>query len=542
MVESDTTSGDERVVDGRYRLVRPLGRGAMGAVYEAVRLVDGARVAVKLVHPHLSKNDVNAARFAREVRLTQELDHPGIIRTFDAGLDGDGSLFLVMELLEGQTLRDRIVSAQYTPAQAVWILTEVLRALAVAHRAGIVHRDLKPENIFLARTPEGHEVVKLLDFGIARELESVSVTRTETTVGTPSYMAPEQATSAKTVGPAADVWAVGVMLYRVLTGALPFTGDGPYEVVLRVCSTPHPPVLSVAPDADPVLAAIVERCLEKDYRTRPGDADALLTLLEPLVERPRGLSHVVAHAGAPVLPQRARPAASRERPLRSDTPLEAALASGALTPMAPASRAPWVWGLVLLAAGVTGAGLLLGLSSADPTPLDTAEPTAVVSPAGPAPSRVEVPTAAAPSAPAPAATPEPVAVESSAATPPRSPARAPGTAAPRPSERRARATAASVDGARLGATDVVPESGEEDAEVEIAREPAGSPPPPAPTAQAEAAAPELPPIVAAPSPSASTSPAPSASASASAAKPAAPTPSPSASASKKPKAPPFVSF
>jgi hypothetical protein len=104
MVESDTTSGDERVVDGRYRLVRPLGRGAMGAVYEAVRLVDGARVAVKLVHPHLSKNDVNAARFAREVRLTQELDHPGIIRTFDAGLDGDGSLFLVMELLEGQTL------------------------------------------------------------------------------------------------------------------------------------------------------------------------------------------------------------------------------------------------------------------------------------------------------------------------------------------------------------------------------------------------------------------------------------------------------
>ena len=101
MVESDTTSGDERVVDGRYRLV------------------DGARVAVKLVHPHLSKNDVNAARFAREVRLTQELDHPGIIRTFDAGLDGDGSLFLVMELLEGQTLRDRIVSAQYTPAQAI---------------------------------------------------------------------------------------------------------------------------------------------------------------------------------------------------------------------------------------------------------------------------------------------------------------------------------------------------------------------------------------------------------------------------------------
>lgn len=536
MVESDTTASGERVVDGRYRLVRPLGRGAMGAVYEAVRLEDGARVAVKLVHPHLSKNDVNAARFAREVRLTQELDHPGIIRTFDAGLDGDGSLFLVMELLEGQTLRDRIVSAQYTPAQAVWILTEVLRALAVAHRAGIVHRDLKPENIFLARTPDGHEVVKLLDFGIARELESASVTRTETTVGTPSYMAPEQATSAKTVGPAADVWAVGVMLYRVLTGALPFTGDGPYEVVLRVCSTPHPPVLSVAPDADPVLAAIVERCLEKDYRTRPGDADALLTLLEPLVERPRGLSHVVAHGGATVLPQRARPA-SRELPLRADTPMEAALASGALTPMAPASRAPWVWGLVLVAAGVTGAGLLFGLASADPTPLEVAAPAAAAP--SPASARVEATVAPSPSVPAQAATPEPVAAESRPAAPPSSPARLPGatTPAPRPSERRARATAEPVAGVP-GAGNGARESAEDEAEVEIAKEPAVASPSPAPAAPVAPAAPELPPLVAAPSPSASTAP----SASASAAKPAAPTPSPSASASKKPKAPPFVSF
>jgi serine/threonine-protein kinase len=534
MVESDTTSGDERVVDGRYRLVRPLGRGAMGAVYEAVRLVDGARVAVKLVHPHLSKNDVNAARFAREVRLTQELDHPGIIRTFDAGLDGDGSLFLVMELLEGQTLRDRIVSAQYTPAQAVWILTEVLRALAVAHRAGIVHRDLKPENIFLARTPEGHEVVKLLDFGIARELESVSVTRTETTVGTPSYMAPEQATSAKTVGPAADVWAVGVMLYRVLTGALPFTGDGPYEVVLRVCSTPHPPVLSVAPDADPVLAAIVERCLEKDYRTRPGDADALLTLLEPLVERPRGLSHVVAHGAAPVLLQRARPAVARELPLRSDTPLEAALASGALTPMAPASRAPWVWGLVLLAAGVTGAGLLFGLGSADPTPLEVTAPAAVVAPS---PALVPVEAAASPSA-----TAEPVVVESRPTASPSEPGRAPSTTtpAPRPSERRARATAEPVAGGRV-ADDAARESGEDEAEVEVAREPVVSSPSATPAAPSPApAAPELPPLVAAPSPSASAAPSPSASASAP--RPASPTPTPSASASKKPKAPPFVSF
>lgn len=554
MVESDTTAGAERVVDGRYRLVRPLGRGAMGAVYEAVRAADGARVAVKLVHPHLSKNDVNAARFAREVRLTQGLDHPGIIRTFDAGLDSDGSLFLVMELLEGETLRDRIVSARYTPGQALWILTEVLRALAVAHRAGIVHRDLKPENIFLARTPDGHEVVKLLDFGIARELESVSVTRTETTVGTPSYMAPEQATSAKTVGPAADVWAVGVMLYRVLTGALPFTGEGPYEVVLRVCSTPHPPVLSVAPDADPVLAAIVERCLEKDHRTRPADADALLTLLEPLIERPRGLSHVVAHADAPPLLQRARPAAPREVPLRSDTPLEAALASGALTPMAAPSRLAWVWGLVLLAAGVTGAGLLFGLSSADPTPLEVPDPAAVVAPGSAAPSGAAIAPAAPGAAEAvPAAAADAVPTASSVAAPAASPVAAPpaspeasaaraSDAAPRRTgDRRARALAPEASPAGERTPSEAPDTADE-AEVEISREPVAPPPSPSPAA---AETPALPPLVASPratpSPTQSAS-APAPSASASAPRPASPTPSPSASASKKPKAPPFVSF
>jgi len=232
-----------RVVAGKYVLRRLIGRGAMGSVYEARRVSDGESVAVKLVHPHLSKNESNVARFSREARLTSELDHPGIVRTTDAGADADGALFLAMELLAGETFGRRLEHGEYTIEQAMWIITQVLRPLAVAHRAGIVHRDLKPENVFLARVGAKSEVVKLLDFGIARELEGAQLTRTENTVGTPSYMAPEQATNAKAVGPPADVWAIGVMMYRVVAGVLPFVGEGPYEVVLKVCGLPHPPLL-----------------------------------------------------------------------------------------------------------------------------------------------------------------------------------------------------------------------------------------------------------------------------------------------------------
>ncbi len=352
---TDVTTRDlGRAVAGRYGLLREIGRGAMGAVYEAIRFSDGTHVAVKLIHAHLAKSDINAARFAREARVSQALDHPGIVRTFDAGTDSDGALYLAMELLEGETLREGLDAGHYTNAQAVWIVTEVLRALAVAHRAGVVHRDLKPDNVFIARTADGSDVVKLLDFGIARELESASVTRTETTVGTPHYMAPEQATSAKTVGPAADVWAMGVLLYRLLTGQLPFMGENPYDVMLRVCASPHTPIHLVAPDADPVVAAIAEQCLMKDPKVRPADAAALLRLLDPLVTRPRGLSRVKGHR-CPLT----------DAPTRSEillAPIRVATPEARPVPPAPTLQVP-------------GRGATRGLHRPAPAPDASEEPT-----------------------------------------------------------------------------------------------------------------------------------------------------------------------
>jgi serine/threonine protein kinase len=261
-----------RVVAEKYILGATLGRGAMGEVYQAWHAVTGQPVALKLIHPHIAQHAVTGPRFLREARVTARVDHPGVVRVLDAGADRDGALFLVMELLEGETLRAALDRGRLNMIEALQIVSATLGALEAAHGAGIVHRDLKPDNIFLARTSDGGEVVKLLDFGIARELESASVTRTETAVGTPHYMAPEQAMSAKTVGPAADVWSVGVLLYRIVTGQLPFVGDGPYETVLRVCSVVHTPVSALVPEVPPALAALIEHCLMKLPEARVSSA------------------------------------------------------------------------------------------------------------------------------------------------------------------------------------------------------------------------------------------------------------------------------
>ncbi|MCU0676176.1 MAG: serine/threonine protein kinase [Myxococcota bacterium] len=263
------------VVAGRYRVEAHLASGGMGAVYRARHTLADRVVALKILRPTSMGLDVaDVRRFRREATAAAHIGHPGIVEVLDAGVE-EGFLFLVMELLEGESLRARRRHA--TRAELLGWIRALLDPLAAAHEKGFVHRDLKPENVFLARTPEG-ERLKLLDFGIARSIGGPSDTRTGTGLGTPGYMAPEQALEARGASPAADVWSVGVMLYETITGRRPFEGETPHATILRAVSEPHAPLVEVAPE----LAALVDACLAKRPADRPRDARELRARLDAL--------------------------------------------------------------------------------------------------------------------------------------------------------------------------------------------------------------------------------------------------------------------
>ncbi|MCA9607573.1 MAG: serine/threonine protein kinase, partial [Myxococcales bacterium] len=208
----------DRLIGGRYKVVRKLAEGGMGEVYEAQHNLSKKKVALKILFPHIGKDEAARQRFLREVSAPAQIGHEGIVEVYDAGFDTqDGSLFVAMEFIDGEPLRDRLSRGGVGLDQLLDWFEEMLDPLAAAHASGIVHRDLKPENVMLAKKRDS-EVIKLLDFGIARDLDSSkdNVTHTGIAMGTPHYMAPEQAMSAKGVTAAADVWAMGVMLYEAL--------------------------------------------------------------------------------------------------------------------------------------------------------------------------------------------------------------------------------------------------------------------------------------------------------------------------------------
>ncbi|MCK6544441.1 protein kinase [Myxococcota bacterium] len=285
-----------RVIHGRYTLGRELGRGAMATVYAARDSVDGRDVAVKVIHPHVAAEDRVRQRLGREVSVASKIPHPNVVQIFDSGVEpSDGSFFIVMELLRGETLLERLRRGDVDARAAMDLVCALLDPLATAHASGVVHRDLKPANVFLTPLEDGSERVTLLDFGIARDLDAGSLTRTESMLGTPQYMAPEQAMDAKRASPAADVWAVGVLLYFALCRAHPFVGESAYDVVIRACTQPHAPLSSRVRGLDARLEALVDRCLSKDPAGRPTDARALRGELQALLaldDVQRSLEHL----------------------------------------------------------------------------------------------------------------------------------------------------------------------------------------------------------------------------------------------------------
>ncbi|MBO6935067.1 MAG: protein kinase [Deltaproteobacteria bacterium] len=271
-----------QLVGGRYEIVRKIAEGGMGAVFEAKHHMTKKTVALKVLFPHIGKDEASKQRFFREVSAAAEIAHPGIVDCFDSGVDpNDGSLFVAMELLQGDTMTDWLMRGGHSRDDILDFMDRVLEPLAAAHSRGIVHRDLKPDNVFLSQQPDGSVVVKILDFGIARDLDTSkdNVTRTGIAMGTPHYMAPEQAMSARGVLATADVWALGVMLYEALTGRTPFDGETASAIVVHACTQPHPPIQDILPDLSPPIAQLVDRCLDKTPQNRPANAAELQQLL-----------------------------------------------------------------------------------------------------------------------------------------------------------------------------------------------------------------------------------------------------------------------
>jgi serine/threonine-protein kinase len=255
----------------------------MGAVYEAENLRTGRRVAVKLL---LSEHvrSTRGERFVREARAASRLEHANIVDVLDMEQDGpDGPPFIVQEFLDGQDLRAVLRErGRLDPSEVRATLLPVMRALAYAHARGIVHRDIKPENIFLSRNSEGAVVPKVIDFGVAKVLDldlAAQITRTGASLGTPAYMSPEQARGDDVIDASSDVWAIGVVMYELLTGEPPFNDSNPNRVLASVLMLSVPRIESRWRDACHDLSAIVHRALEREpakrYATMGEFADAL---------------------------------------------------------------------------------------------------------------------------------------------------------------------------------------------------------------------------------------------------------------------------
>jgi serine/threonine-protein kinase len=266
-----------QIIAHRYRILACIGSGGMSEVYAAEHMPLGTRVAFKRLPPDRARGD-HGLRFDREARAAARLSHPGCVQVLDVGRCLDGGRFLVMELLEGPTLRQRLrESGAFAPARAIRVVCELLAALAHAHSLNVLHRDVKPENAMFARRAGGERVV-LIDFGLARLLEEPSVTGMGVCVGSPSYVAPERLLE-QPYDETADVYSVGVVLYELLTGVRPITGADRAEIMrghIRVAPCPPHQLHAGVPLA---LSAIAMRALSKQPERRFRSAEAMLSAL-----------------------------------------------------------------------------------------------------------------------------------------------------------------------------------------------------------------------------------------------------------------------
>ena len=314
-----------RVIDGRYVVESMIGQGGMGVVLKARHKFTGAQVALKMLQPDLQVNQEAQERFGAEAQTPTTIGHPGIVQVLDAGKTPEGELYLAMELLTGRTLRQAMYPPM-PPQIARRILLELLDALGAAHARGIIHRDLKPENVFLVGP---QSTVKLLDFGIAKVVQA-GRTAAGMMLGTLSYMAPEQLSDASSVDPRADLWAVGVMVYEMVSGKLPFRGTQLAEIMTALATQEPDPIRVYVPQATPAMEAFFTRALARSRDQRFASAqDMAISVSAMLIEGtaplvvstlnglgPRSNVMTAADSG-PQLPRRQLVAASAAQPVVS---------------------------------------------------------------------------------------------------------------------------------------------------------------------------------------------------------------------------------
>jgi serine/threonine protein kinase len=338
-VSAKVTEPDMEI--GGYHIDGKLGEGAMGEVWVGTHPLMGKRVAIKVLREEHSANADVVNRFFREARATQLLNHPGCVDIIDTGRLDDGRGYIVMALLEGESLKDRLERTPLPPATQIAIARQIADVLGAAHDKGIVHRDLKPENIFLVANetdPSGVRI-KVLDFGVAKlnETGGQKLTNPNALIGTPAYMAPEQCKGAAFVDGQSDIYALGCILFEMACGRPPFSGKGLGDYIMAHLTQP-PPTPSTLASIDPRLERVILRALAKEKPARQATMGELMGELDAIRLVPASaMAETIRNFDASQIPLPKRP-----RPPSA--------------PNAPAPGVPWAW----LALGIVLAGSILG--------------------------------------------------------------------------------------------------------------------------------------------------------------------------------------
>ncbi|CAN5858841.1 hypothetical protein BH11MYX3_BH11MYX3_27550 [soil metagenome] len=281
------------VLLGKYRVDEVLGVGGMGRVVRASHQYLAQSVAIKVLLPQMAESPSNVARFLREAQATVRLKNEHIARVIDVGTMPDGTPFMIMEYLEGNDLKQILRHhGPQTPAIVCDLMLQACEGMSEAHAMGIVHRDIKPSNYFITRRPDGSMLLKILDFGISKTpVGFEELTGAQTVIGTPSYMAPEQMKSGREADARSDIWSMGVVMYQLLQGRPPFSGESYAELVLKVGAEPPSPLHVPLPAG---LADVILRCLEKDPKVRPQNVGELARSLAPFATDPSSAAQIAA--------------------------------------------------------------------------------------------------------------------------------------------------------------------------------------------------------------------------------------------------------
>jgi serine/threonine-protein kinase len=400
------------LIRGKYRLVRLLGDGGMGMVFEANHEGLGTRVAIKVLHPDLARRAGLVERFLREARVSAQIKSANVVQVMDVERADDGVAYIVMELLEGEPLSSALErEKKFEVGVACDYAIQILRALEAAHALGVIHRDLKPENVFVTFV-SGKPLLKLIDFGIAkaRQMDSLAknLTVAGVVMGTPEYMAPEQAYSADKVDARSDLYAVGVMLYEMVSGSRPVAGEDAHVVALKIQRGDVRPLVHAAPGVPPDLAGIVHRAMAARPELRFSSATELRLALEvsasgkrttnvPVAATeppPSGVALAIAAGmvmGAPVedtlrnasrtsvaLAGAPSPGSAYPQPGAYGSPLPTPRMASGYDPRARSRRQGSAIWLVIALPVLLGAGIVVAFalhgSSSDPSLLPTASP------------------------------------------------------------------------------------------------------------------------------------------------------------------------